>query len=93
MASLKFLAIENMPSHFSAHVYYGETAGWIRILLGTEVGLCPGTLLDGDLAPPCYGKEHISPHFSGDVCCGQMAGWIRIPLGTEVRLGPGDIVL
>jgi len=37
LASLKFLAIENMPPHFSAHVYYGQTAGWIRIPLGTEV--------------------------------------------------------
>jgi len=24
---------------FSAHVYCGQTAGWIRIPLGTEVGL------------------------------------------------------
>jgi len=35
VASLKFLAIENMPPHFSAHIYYGQTAGWIRIPLGT----------------------------------------------------------
>jgi len=33
MASLKFLTIEKMPPHFSAHVYYGKTAGWIRIPL------------------------------------------------------------
>jgi len=37
LASLKFLAIENIPPHFSAHVYYSQTAGWIRIPLGTEV--------------------------------------------------------
>jgi len=27
-----FLAIKNMPPHFSAHVYCDEMAGWIRIL-------------------------------------------------------------
>jgi len=26
VASLKVLAIENVPPHFSAHVYYGQTA-------------------------------------------------------------------
>jgi len=63
VASLKFLAIENMPSHFSAHIYYGQTAGWIRIPLDTEVFLGPGDIvLDGD--PPPHGKGHSSPHFS-----------------------------
>jgi len=33
VASLKFLAIENMPPHFSAHVYCGQSGGWIRIPL------------------------------------------------------------
>jgi len=38
---------------FSVHVYCGQTAGWIKIVLGTEVGLSPGDLvvLDGDPAP------------------------------------------
>jgi len=27
---------------FSAHVYWGQTAGWIKMVLGTEVGLSPG---------------------------------------------------
>jgi len=28
-------------------------AGWIKMPLGTEVGLCPGDIvLDGDPAPP-----------------------------------------
>ena len=35
------LAIENMPTHFAAHVYYGQMAGWIRIPLGMEVCLVP----------------------------------------------------
>jgi len=42
-----------MPLHFSAHVYYDQTAGWIRIPLGTEVCLGPcDIVLDVDPAPP-----------------------------------------
>jgi len=41
---------------FSAHVYCGQKAGWIKIPLGTEVGLGPGdVVLDADPAPP---KRH-----------------------------------
>jgi len=45
------------PPQFSAHVCCGQTAGWIKLPLGTEVGL--GTdhiVLDGDPAP--HGKGH-----------------------------------
>jgi len=39
-------------SQFSAHVYCGQTAGCIKMLLGMEVGLSPGDfVLDGDPAP------------------------------------------
>jgi len=38
---------------FSAHVYCGQTAGWIKMILGMEIGLSPGDfLLDGDPARP-----------------------------------------
>jgi len=38
--------------NFSAHVYCGKTAGWIKMALGTEVGFGPGHIvLDGDPAP------------------------------------------
>ena len=34
---------------FSAHVYCGQTAGWIQMALGVEVGFGPGHIvLDGD---------------------------------------------
>jgi len=34
-------------------VYCGQTAGWNKMKLGTEVGLVPGHIvLDGDTAPP-----------------------------------------
>ena len=34
---------------FSAHVYCGQTAGWVKLVLGIAVGLSPGDIvLDGD---------------------------------------------
>ena len=37
---------------FSAHVYSGQTAGWMKMPLGTHVGLDLGDIvLDGDPAP------------------------------------------
>ena len=49
-------------SQFSANVYCCQTAGWIKMPLGsTEVGLDPGHIvLDGDPAPP---KRGIAPNF------------------------------
>ena len=77
---------------FSALVYCGQTAGCIKMPLGTEVGLSPGDfVLDGDAAP--LPKRGHSPHFSAHVYCGQTAAWITMALGTEVGLGPDDIVL
>ena len=46
-------------------VYCGQAVRWIRIPLGTEVGLGPGdTVLDGDTAPPWKGAQQPLPHFS-----------------------------
>ena len=83
------------PPQFSAHVYCGQTAGWIKVALGKEVGLGPGhTVLDGDTAPlPQKRTEHPLPQFLAHVYCGQTAGWIKTPLGTEVDLGPCHFVL
>jgi len=59
-----------------------ETAGWIKMPLGTEVALGAGDIvLDGDSAPK---KGHSPPIF------GPYLSW---PLGTEVALSLGDIVL
>ena len=34
---------------FSAHVYCGQTSGWMKLVLGMAVGLSPGDfVLDGD---------------------------------------------
>ena len=41
---------------FSTHAYCGQTAGWIKMALDTEVNLSPGDfVLDGDPAPPQKG--------------------------------------
>ena len=51
---------------FSAQVYCGQTAGWTKIPLGTEIDLGPGHMvLDRDPAPPV--KRAQQPLFSADV--------------------------
>jgi len=73
------------PPQFSAHVYCGQTAGWMKLVLGMVVGLSPGDfVLDGD-----------TPHsqFSAHFYCGQTAACIKMPLGVDVGLSPGDFVL
>ena len=93
---------EPTPLKFSAHVYCGQTAGWIKVALGTEVGLSPGDfVLDGDPAPlqkgggpsplPTKGAEPPL-QFSANFYCAQTAGCITMPLGVEVGLSPGDFV-
>ena len=65
-------------------------AGWIKMSLGVEVGLCPGHIvLDGDPAPP--EKGHSPPQFSAHVYCGQTAGWMKTPLAAEVAFGPSHV--
>jgi len=49
----------------SAHVFCGQTSGWIKMALGMSVGLSPGNIvLDGDPAPlPPKGDRAASPIF------------------------------
>ena len=83
-------------------VYCGQTVGWIKTKLGTQVVLGPGHIvLDGDSAPPP--QRGTAPNFrpislrpngcSAHVYCGQTAGWIKTVLGMEVGLSPEDFVL
>jgi len=58
---------------FSAYAYYGQTAGWIKMKLGMEVGLGPGH------SCPLL-QRGTAPQFSAHVCCGHTAGWIRCHL-------------
>jgi len=79
---------------FSVHVYCGQTAGWMKLVLGMEVGLSPGDfVLDGDPVPfPKKGAE-TPAHFSAHFYCGQTARCIKMPLGMDVGLSPGDFLL
>ena len=45
---------------FSVHVYCGQTAGWMKTPLGTEVDLAPGHIVL-DPAPAKGGQQH--PYF------------------------------
>jgi len=75
-------------------VYCGQMAGWIKMPLGTQVGLSPlDIVLGGTQLPHRKGHSSPPPHFSAHVYCGNEAGWIRMLFGTEVGLGPGGIVL
>jgi len=65
--------METDPPNFQ-HVYIGQAAGWIKMLVGTKVGLSLGdVVLDGDTAPPAQ-KGTAPPQFSTNVRCGQTAG-------------------
>ena len=73
MSQLPLLKGGQSPQ-FSAHVYCEETAAWIKMALGMEVGLGPShTVLDGHPALPAKNVGH-SPQFSAHVRCGQMDG-------------------
>jgi len=88
--------IKGHSPQFSAHICCGQTAAWIKMPLGTEVGLCPGDfVLDGDPAPfpQKGGGASRSPQFSAHVYCGQTAGWVNMVFGIEVGLRPGNFVL
>ena len=52
------------PSPISAHVYIGQTAGWIKMALGIEVSLSPSDfVLDGGPSPsPKRGRSPL-PNF------------------------------
>ena len=79
---------------FSAHVHCGQTAGWIKMVLGMEVGLSPGdSVWDGD--PAFLPKKGAEPplQFWAHFYCGQTAGCIKMPRGMEVDLSQGDFVL
>ena len=62
---------------FSVHAYCDQTAGWIKMPLGTEVDLVPGdTVLDGDRPPP---ERGTAAPYTAHVYCGQTTGCIRVP--------------
>ena len=69
-------------------VYCSQKVGWIKMKLGTQVGLDSGHIV---LDPPS--SPFPSPQFSAHIYCGQMAGCIKMAFGMEVGLGPGHFAL
>jgi len=60
---------------FSVHVRCGQTAGWIKMPLGMEVGLGPGDIvLDVDTAPPPKKWGTAAPQLSAHVLW--LNGWM-----------------
>jgi len=67
---------------FSDHICCDQTAGWIKMPLGTAVDLGPGDIvLDGDPASPPKKEGALHPQL-WPMYCGQTAAWIKMPLGT-----------
>ena len=54
-------------------VYCDQTVRWIKMPLGTKVGLGPGEAYMGTELP--HGKAHSSPHFSAYVYFGPCLLW------------------
>jgi len=50
---------------FSVHVYCGQTAGWMKTPVGTDIDLGPGHIVRR--GPSSRRKVHSSPLFSADV--------------------------
>ena len=61
---------------FLPHIYCGQTAGWIKMACGTEVGLGPGNIVpDGDPSLPPQRSRHSSPQIFGP-CLLWPNGWM-----------------
>jgi len=57
------------PTQFLAHVYCGQTAGWMKSPLGTEADLGPDQIvLDG--VPAIRERGTAAPLLLAHVCCG-----------------------
>jgi len=82
------------PPNFLAHVYCGQTAGWIKMPLGTEVNLGPGdVVLDGVATPPPLTGALPNSFRFMSIVTKRPDGRMKTPLGTKVDLGPGHVVL
>jgi len=79
------------PSQFSAHVCCAQTAGWIKMSLGTKVGLGPGRIvLHGDPAPPP--KRDTAPIF-GPCLLWPNGRPSRLLLNTCINMTPAQKIL
>jgi len=61
---------------FSAHVCCGQSAGWIKMPLGTDISSAQATLCQMGTQLP-HGKGHSrDPHFSRHAYCGQTVAYL-----------------
>jgi len=65
------------PCQFSAHVYCGQTAGWIKVALGIEVGLGPTRLCKMGTQLPSPKVGQILPIFSPFLLWPNGCGWMH----------------
>jgi len=71
------------PPQFPVHVYCGQTAGWMKMPLGTEVELGPGHIvLDGDPTPPLCERGTTAP----PPLFGPCLLWLRSPISATAEL-------
>jgi len=77
----------------SCYVCCGQTAGWIKMPLGSWYKCRHRPGQHCVRCGPSSIPKGQTPQISAHVCCGQTAGWIKMPLGTNVRLSPDRIVL
>jgi len=55
------------PPQFSAHVYCGQTVGWLKTSLGRDVDVI---VLDGSQFPSAKKAQQLPPLFSVHIYCG-----------------------
>ena len=65
-------------TQFLAHVYCGQTAGWMKTPLGTEVDLGPGHI---DGVPALRERGTAAPHLFGPCLL-----WPRSPISATAEL-------
>ena len=72
-------------------VYGGQMVRWIKMKLGMEVGLDPGSnTVRWRPSSPSQKRGQQPPNFQ-PMYCGQTAAWIKMPLGTQVGLGLREV--
>jgi len=75
----------------SFHVYCGQTAGWTKMVVNTEIGLSPGDCVTWGPSPHMQKGAEPPPQISAHFYCGQTSGCTKVPLGTELGFNPGTL--
>ena len=65
------------PPQFSVHVYCGQTAGWIKVALGMDVGLCSGRIVLDEGKAPLPQKGRSLPILAHAIVAKRLGGLTR----------------